>query len=294
MLSGYCLPGSAQTLSQTKTANRFNCFGEGFLNLWSKWGVEYVTQDDNSYAYSKSLSSGRGTLQLQLDDFRFNIPADATITSITVSVRRFKKGKGSIKDYYANLIAKNAQSVTTSYGFRWADVNNYPDVETEVTYVQNGSGNGGSFGTTPYQWTPGMINDLAFGVRITTYNPVGGSVVVYYDQALMTVEYTVPLVTTSAKLVRPTEIKPLLQPRVYPNPFTTNTSIQFTATETGNAVVELYNISGIKVSTLFSGNVVRGQVYNVETMNARLRKGNYVYVISNGIQKHSGRIIKLE
>src|SRR5687768_1676831 len=148
LLSGYCLSAFAQTLSQTKISNRINCFGEGVLLLWAKSEIELVAQNDNLYAYSKSLSSGRGTLQLQLDDFRFNIPPDATITSIIVSVRRFKKGKGSIKDYFANLISKNSQSVTTSYGLRWADVNNYLDAETEVSYTQNGSGtNGGGFGT---------------------------------------------------------------------------------------------------------------------------------------------------
>jgi hypothetical protein len=45
--------------------------------------------------------------------------------------------------------------------------------------------------------------------------------------------------------------------------------------ETGNAVVELYNISGAKIRTLFSGNVVQGQVYNVDTKNIALHKGSY-------------------
>jgi hypothetical protein len=40
----------------------------------------------------------------------------------------------------------------------------------------------GGLGNQFYQWTPGMINDADFGVRIDVYPPVGrGSVVVYYD-----------------------------------------------------------------------------------------------------------------
>jgi len=62
MLSAYCLSGSAQ--SQTKTANLFNCWGQAALDLWLQKGTEYVSADDGSYAYSKKLSSGRGTLQL--------------------------------------------------------------------------------------------------------------------------------------------------------------------------------------------------------------------------------------
>jgi hypothetical protein len=90
------------------------------------------------------------------------------------------------------------------------------------------------------------------------------------------------------------EAKPLKEPIVYPNPFTTKTNIQFTPTENGNAVIELYNISGIKLRTLFTGYVAEGQVYNVPAGDTRLPNGIYVYMIRNGKQKHIGRIIKLE
>jgi hypothetical protein len=44
-----------------------------------------------------------------------------------------------------------------------------------------------------YQWTPAMINDRDFGVRIDVYPPVGGgAVVVYYDLVEITVEYSFP------------------------------------------------------------------------------------------------------
>ena len=183
--------GPPQTLSQTKTANLFNCWGEAALDLWFQKGEGYMAANDDSYAYSKKLSAN-GPLQLQLHDFRFNIPTGATIENIIVTARRFKSGKGSIKDYLLYLITKRPEGGFLANGPVLADPNGYPNTETEVTYSQNGSGTNGGVSTAPrpYQWTPEMINDLAFGVRIFTQSPIGGAVVVYYDQVTITVNYT--------------------------------------------------------------------------------------------------------
>ena len=195
-------PGSGTTAalgpihSQTKTANLFNCFGEGVLLLWTQpqGDAQFVSADDGSYAYSKKLSPGKGILQLQLHDFRFEIPAGATIASITVNARRFKTGRGAIRDYFAHLIKKDDRypKYFASYGVRWSNPDYYPNVEATASYLQNGSGNNGSSGNQIYNWTAEMINDLAFGVRITTYDPVGSSVVVYYDMVSITVQYSLP------------------------------------------------------------------------------------------------------
>lgn len=189
-------PGSI--LSQTRMANLFNCFGEAFLDLWYQGGTEYVSADDGSYAYSKKLSPSRGTLQLQLHDFRFDIPSGATIESITVNARRFKTGKGSIRDYFAYLIKKDDihPAYFLAYGVRWTNPEYYPNVEATANYSQNGFGNnGGGLSNQAYKWTSEMINDLAFGVRINTYDPEGSSVVVYYDLVTITVQYSLPEVT---------------------------------------------------------------------------------------------------
>ena len=186
-------PGSV--LSQTRTANLFNCFGEGVLLLWAQapGNAQSVSADDGSYAYSSKLSPSRGTLQLQLHDFRFDIPSGATIESITVNARRFKTGKGSIRDYFAYLIRKHpVYPSAAGYGIRWSNPAYYPSTEAAVSYFQNGSGNNGGLGTQVYEWTPEMINDLNFGVRISTYEPVSSSVVVYYDIVSITVQYSLP------------------------------------------------------------------------------------------------------
>jgi Secretion system C-terminal sorting domain len=293
ILSATCHEGITQ--SQTRTANRFNWNGNPYMNLWQTEGAQYVSVNDNSFAYSKRLSAGRSFLGLVLQDFRFDLPANSTIDGITVLVRRFKKGKASIRDYFAWLYRSGSGFYNPSpYGVRWTDPRNYPDAEAEVSYYQTGSGNNGvGVGNEVYAWTPAMINDPDFGVRIDTYAPVGGSLTVYYDLVTITVEYSQPEPGTR-KSPGITETKPMKEPIVYPNPFTTKSNIQFTASESGSAVVELYNITGTKIRTLFSANVVQGEVYNASFGDALLPSGVYVYTISNGKQKHTGKMIKVE
>jgi len=290
MLSVCCQIVVAQ--SQTKTAYVFNWNGNPYLNLWAREGAQYVSADDNSYAYSKRLTAGRNFLSLTLQDFRFTIPANATITSINVVVRRFKKGTGSIKDYFANLVVAGSGYYNPSeYGVRWTKAANYPDAEGVVQYYQTGVGsNGGAYGNQSYQWTPTKINNPAFGVRIDANPPVGGSVVVYYDQVKIKVQYSLPLARSTSQI----ETNTLKEPSVYPNPFRTTTKIRFTAAETGNSVVELYDILGAKIQTLFSGSVVQGQEMTVVAGITPLSKGVYIYEIRNSRQKYTGKILKLE
>jgi hypothetical protein len=179
-------------LSQTKTGSLFNNWGEAIANYWLQASAQNFSADDNSYAYSKKLSRARNQLPLLLQDFRFEIPSNATIDRIVVVARRFKQGKGSITDYFATLIRRFDNNDKNHYGVHFTNSNFYPSTETEVVYSQNGTDiNGGFEGNISYQWTPAMINDPAFGVRIDNARP-SGSVVVYYDLVEITVEYSLP------------------------------------------------------------------------------------------------------
>lgn len=297
ILSVNYFSGFAQTLSQTKTATVLNNFGGLFVDSYPKASASDVQADDGIYAYTKKLSEhGTSYASLALQGFGFAIPGNAIIENIAVTVRRFKKGRPSIKDYFVSVM----QRYEIRYGVEWTNLdtypgNYYPDTEGEFIFSQSGSGNNGGYNhDQTYQWTPAMVNHPYFGLRIDVYPPSGaGSVVVYYDYVQITVEYSLSA-TIVSKSPDATETKPLKEPIIYPNPFTAKTTIQFTAAENGNAVVELYNIHGAKLRTLFSGDVVQGQTYNVVAGDAQLPKGIYVYRISNGKQKYTGRIIKLE
>ena len=183
---------AVSVLSQTKTGKLLNNLGEVVANYWLQANAQHFAADDGSYAISKKLSHARSQLPLVLQDFRFEIPSNATIERIDVVARRFKQDKGSISDYFATLVRRLDNNDKNHYGVHFTNPNFYPGIETQVVYSQNGTGiNGGFEGNIPYRWTPAMINDPAFGVRIHNGRPAG-SVVVYYDLVKITVEYSLP------------------------------------------------------------------------------------------------------
>ncbi len=313
LLSATHFVAFTQATSQTKTGtflNNLNQFRQVFGDQnYPRVSAEDVAVDDNIYACSSKLSAIRDSTQpvrsnsvssLALQGFGFTIPNDGVIQNISVRIRRFKSGKPPIGDFILSVMQRY-QSVPDTpgrYGRFWTYLDDYagkiyPDIETQYIFSQSGGGNDGGFNhDEPYQWTPAMVNDVRFGVAIDNYAPVGhGSVQVCYDLVEVTVQYTQPPAVAGRSLVA-VETRPLSQPMVYPNPFATETTIQFTAAENGKAAVELYDINGAKIRILFSGNVAEGQVYSVPVGDAQLPKGIYVYMISNGKQKYTGRIIK--
>jgi hypothetical protein len=318
ILLANCLFGFAQTSSQTRTAaylNNLNQFQQVYGNQnYPRARAQDVAANDNIYTCTSKLTSEKDSgwtrstalSTLALQGFGFTIPDDAAIENIVIKVRRFKKGTPSVGDHILSLMQRFEQSagLPGQYGAMWTFMDDeeldypgriYPATETEYLFSQRGSGNnGGGYHDQDYEWTPAIVNAITFGVRIMNYHPIGkGTVQICYDLVEVTVEYSQPATKAGRSSVA-TEAKPLKEPIIYPNPFTTKTNIQFTASESGSAVVELYNIAGTKIRTLFSANVVQGLVYNTSFEDALLPSGVYIYTISNGKQKHTGRVIKLK
>jgi hypothetical protein len=311
----YCLTGLTQLPSQTSTAtylNNLNQFREVYGDQnYPRATAPEVAVDDNIYASSSRLvairdsASGfrsRSVASLALQGFGFTIPVDASIENIQVRLRRFKTGHAPVGDYILSVMQRYQQTETqpSLYGKMWTyldtyDGKIYPDTETQYIFSQTGAGADGGFNhDQAYQWTPAMVNAVTFGVRIDNYPPVGkGSVVIHYDLVEVTVQYSI-LTASTSHLENTTQTNILKAPVVYPNPFTTKTKIQFTAAENGNAAIELYTILGVKIRTLFSANVVQGQVYTVDATDGQLAKGVYVYRIMNGKQKFTGKILKIQ
>lgn len=87
-----------------------------------------------------------------------------------------------------------------------------------------------------------------------------------------------------------TELK--TKSHAYPNPFRQTTSIMFTASESGKAIVELYNAGGAKIETLFQQNVTAEHVYTINVRGALLPKGTYFYTITLNTTRLHGQLIK--
>jgi hypothetical protein len=78
----------------------------------------------------------------------------------------------------------------------------------------------------------------------------------------------------------------------YPNPFISATTIRFTAAETGQATVDLLDVNGATLQTLFNRHVTKGQTYFVQISNSRLPKAVYIYRIKTNGRSASGKLIK--
>jgi hypothetical protein len=84
----------------------------------------------------------------------------------------------------------------------------------------------------------------------------------------------------------------------YPNPFNPSTDIQFLAPKAGNVKIEVYNIAGQLISTVFDGTVEAG--LRTVSWNGRNAQGNqassgiYFYKLSSGNQTDVGRMIMLK
>ncbi|MBD0257855.1 MAG: SprB repeat-containing protein, partial [Cytophagales bacterium] len=89
-----------------------------------------------------------------------------------------------------------------------------------------------------------------------------------------------------------------LQIQASPNPFSEKATIQFSVTQTTEATVDVYSITGAKIGTLFKGKAEAGQVYKVEFkgVDARgqgLKAGTYIYQLATPSSAKHGRLIFL-
>lgn len=83
-----------------------------------------------------------------------------------------------------------------------------------------------------------------------------------------------------------------LRHRAYPNPFTSRTTIFFEARTDGPATVDLYNVLGARVATVFSGEVKAGRAYSVPVSDVALPQGIYTYQVTNGNSRITGKLVK--
>ncbi len=79
----------------------------------------------------------------------------------------------------------------------------------------------------------------------------------------------------------------------YPNPFNPSTEIQFSVAEKGQATLEVFNILGQKVATLFDDVAEAGQYYKVQFNAASVASGVYLYRLQSAGQAEVRRLLLL-
>lgn len=80
----------------------------------------------------------------------------------------------------------------------------------------------------------------------------------------------------------------------YPNPFNPVTTIRFSIAKRGTTTLQIFNMLGQKVSTLFSGEAEPGRLYSVQFGGSSLSTGVYFSVLENGGHREVGKMILLK
>jgi hypothetical protein len=68
----------------------------------------------------------------------------------------------------------------------------------------------------------------------------------------------------------------------YPNPFNPSTEIEFAVEESGRATLEVFDLLGQKVATLFDGFAQSGYSHRVRFEAGSLSSGVYMYRLQSG------------
>ena len=83
--------------------------------------------------------------------------------------------------------------------------------------------------------------------------------------------------------------------KAYPNPFSSTAIIEFQNIRSNSYVmVEVFNVSGEKVATLFDGNAEKSVSYKAELNAGNLPPGVYVYRIRNSDEIITGKLLLIK
>ena len=77
---------------------------------------------------------------------------------------------------------------------------------------------------------------------------------------------------------------------VFPNPLSTQTTFEFNVAEAGDATLEVYSLTGVKVAILFNGTVDAGSNHTVDMDASDLAPGVYFYNLTAGSETVHGKI----
>jgi hypothetical protein len=85
-----------------------------------------------------------------------------------------------------------------------------------------------------------------------------------------------------------------IEMNAYPNPFSERLNIEFTLTEDSRVNLEVFNLSGQRIGSLFEGNVKAGEMTRVEFRPATVSKGFIIYRLQTERGIYFGKAVMTE
>jgi hypothetical protein len=80
---------------------------------------------------------------------------------------------------------------------------------------------------------------------------------------------------------------------VYPNPFRDATQFEFTTKEEGRTTLDIYTITGEKITTLFNQYVMPDETYRTSFDGSHLARGIYIYKYTNGTRIQYDKMLRI-
>lgn len=149
------------------------------------------------------------------------------------------------------------------------------------------SNNGGS----TWQDSPEFSFVAGAGYNITVRNRATGCVATATCTGQAKIAVTQQRLSTSTQLI---ELSPEPKVTAAPNPFNDQVRFSVKSAVSGQGSLELYNMLGQKVKTVFQGRVEAGQIQNFEYNVPNAQRSNMVYIFRVGDQKVTGKLIGIK
>jgi hypothetical protein len=158
----------------------------------------------------------------------------------------------------------NTLSEVNNYGFY---VERRGEEESSFSELANGfvAGHGTTLAPQSYSYVDNTAGPGAWYYRLRQVDLDG------------TVNYTDPVQASKLTGVAENAPREFALMQNYPNPFNPSTEVKFSVATTGHATLDVYNMLGQKVATLFNGVAEAGKYYGVKFDAAQLASGTYMY-----------------
>jgi hypothetical protein len=194
---------------------------------------------------------------------------------------------GTTIDYKAlgtNQLNIRANTNSELYGSVSFTLDGVTKTDNSAPYTWAGDAPKSGGGTDYSAFTPSP------GVHLLQVRVYSGPNATGNVSATLSTHFTVAAGTGRISFAEPdAEIKPFIT--ASPNPFTTQTTLRFTAAEDGPVTVEIYNAQGVLVEQLYEGAVEAGKQYNWEFNAKALPAGMYIARVKAGYQVFTQKVM---
>ena len=206
-----------------------------------------------------------------------------TVTMITFAATTFSPFVvGASSGLPVQLVSFTGVFVNNAVRLNWrtlSEINNYG------FYVQRRAESGEQFVDVPNSFVAGHgTTNEPHDYTFTDNTVSAGSWQYRLKQVDLdgTIHFTEPINVSSPTSVK--ELAPIefALKQNYPNPFNPETNVKFSVEQTGRATLEIYNLLGQKVATLFDDDVEAGYYQTVKLNGSNLASGVYLYRLQSG------------